>query len=185
MSRIGKAPIELPSNVKVTVSESNEIHAKGPKGELRKQLHKDMLIKVEKDHIVVNRPSDDRKHKALHGLTRTLVNNVVQGVSNGFVRELHLIGVGYKVAKQGKGIQIICGYSHPVNIEPISGIEFDVVAEKALNKIIISGIDKELVGQVAADIRYVKPPEPYKGKGIKYSDEVIIKKMGKAGKAGK
>ncbi|MGV8119260.1 MAG: 50S ribosomal protein L6 [Candidatus Xenobiia bacterium LiM19] len=184
MSRIGKLPIKVPPNVTVTIKD-NEICVKGPKGELKRVVHKDMNVTLEDQIIHVTRPTEGREHRSLHGLTRTLVNNMVQGVTAGFEKELHIIGVGYKVVKQGKAIQINCGYSHPVNIEPAPGIEFDVEAEKGLNKIKVRGIDKELVGQVAADIRYVKPPEPYKGKGIKYAKEVIIRKMGKAGKAGK
>jgi len=184
MSRIGKLPIKVPPNVTVTIK-GNDIHVKGPRGELRRTVHKDISVTMDNQIIHVTRPSEGREHRSLHGLTRTLVNNMVEGVTTGFEKELHIIGVGYKVAKQGKAIQINCGYSHPVNIEPAPGIEFDVEAEKGLNKIKVRGIDKELVGQVAADIRYVKPPEPYKGKGIKYAKEVIIRKMGKAGKAGK
>jgi large subunit ribosomal protein L6 len=144
-----------------------------------------MKIISEDGIIKVERPTDGKLHRSLHGLTRTLINNMIMGVTVGFEKELHIIGVGYKVQKQGNGIQIACGFSHPVDIAPIDGIELDVAQEKALNKIKVRGIDKELVGQVAANIRFIKPPEPYKGKGIKYANEVIIRKMGKAGKAGK
>lgn len=184
MSRIGKIPVKIPSNVTVT-QKDNELTVKGPKGELKKQFHAGIRISVDKGLIHVARPDESRQSRNLHGLTRTLVNNMVVGVTTGFVRELHLIGVGYKVAKQGQGIQINCGYSHPVEIKPIPGIEFDVEVERSMNRIKVRGIDRELVGQVAANIRFIRPPEPYKGKGIKYAEEVIIRKMGKAGKAAK
>ena len=184
MSRIGKAPIKIPPNVTIT-KKDNELVVKGPRGELRKVFHKDMNISVEQGFITIIRPDDSREFRTLHGLTRTLVNNMVKGVTTGFERELHLVGVGYKVAKQGQGIQINCGYSHPVDIKPIQGIEFDVEIERGVNRIRVKGIDKQLVGQVAANIRFKKPPEPYKGKGIKYAEEKIIRKMGKAGKAAK
>ncbi|MDQ7823195.1 MAG: 50S ribosomal protein L6 [Candidatus Eremiobacteraeota bacterium] len=184
MSRIGKAPIKLPPQVTVTIKE-NEVKVKGAKGELSRKVHQDMKIKVADGAVIVERPTDSKEHRSLHGLTRTLINNMVVGVTTGFEKELHLIGVGYKVLKQGNGIQILCGYSHPVDIAPIKGIDFDVEVEKGVNKIKVKGIDKELVGQVAANIRFVKPPEPYKGKGIKYAKEVIIRKLGKAGKTGK
>jgi large subunit ribosomal protein L6 len=184
MSRIGKAPIKYPPNVEITINE-HEIKVKGPKGELTRTIHQDMKVSKEDGQIKVERPSDEKLHRSLHGLTRTLINNMVQGVTMGFEKELHLIGVGYKVVKQGKNIQINCGYSHPVDVEPKPGIELDVEVERGLNKIKVRGIDKELVGQTAANIRFIKPPEPYKGKGIKYVNEVIIRKMGKAGKAGK
>jgi large subunit ribosomal protein L6 len=184
MSRIGKSPIKIPPNVEITIKDQ-EIKVKGPKGELNRTLHQDMKVLKEEGLLKVERPSDGKIHRSLHGLTRTLINNMIVGVTVGYEKELHLIGVGYKVLKQGKNIQINCGYSHPVDVEPKPGIELDVEVERGLNKIKVRGIDKELVGQTAANIRFIKPPEPYKGKGIKYVGEVIIRKMGKAGKAGK
>lgn len=185
MSRIGKAPIVLPPNVTLTIGENNEVKVKGAKGELSRQLHPDMKITVNGSEVLVERPSDGKQHRSLHGLTRTLLNNMVVGVSDGFEKQLNLVGVGYKIVKQGEGIQIFCGFSHPVDIAPVKGITFDVETEKGVVKLKIKGIDKEQIGQLAADIRFLRPPEPYKGKGFRYSDEVVIKKLGKAGKAGK
>lgn len=185
MSRIGKAPIEIPQNVTIKIEEGNLVKVKGAKGELARQLHPDMKITSDASQLKVERPTDSKQHRSLHGLTRSLLNNMVTGVSTGFEKELHLVGVGYKIVKQGEGIQISCGYSHPVNIEPIKGVSFEVETEKGVIKLKIKGIDKEQIGQIAADIRFVKPPEPYKGKGFKYSDEVIVRKLGKAGKTGK
>lgn len=184
MSRIGKAPIKVPAGVTVTRKDA-ELSVKGPKGELKRSFHENIGITLKEGLVHVTRPDDSRQFRSLHGLSRTLVRNMIQGVTNGFQKELQIVGVGYKVAKQGKGITINCGYSHPVEIKPIDGIDFDVEVERGLTRIFVKGIDKELVGQVAANIRFIKPPEPYKGKGIKYSGEVIIRKMGKAGKAGK
>jgi len=185
MSRIGKAPIVIPQNVTVKVEDGNFVKVKGAKGELARQLHQDMKISIENGQVIVERPSESKQHKALHGLTRTLLSNMVTGVYEGFEKELHLVGVGYKIIKQGEGIQISCGYSHPVEIAPIKGISFEIETEKGVIKLKIKGIDREKLGQVAADIRFIKPPEPYKGKGFKYSNEVIIRKLGKAGKTGK
>lgn len=185
MSRIGKAPIPIPSGVTVTVTEGNNVKVKGAKGELTRQFHPDMKINSSAGEISVERPSDSKEHRSLHGLTRSLLNNMVKGVSTGFEKELHLIGVGYKIVKQGQGIQISCGFSHPVDISPIKGIDFEVETEKGVVRLKIKGIDNEQIGQVAADIRELRPPEPYKGKGFRYSNEVVIKKLGKAGKTGK
>ncbi len=178
MSRIGKAPIEIPAGVEVTV-EGNLVRVKGPKGELSREINPAMSITIENGALRVSRPSDEREHKALHGLTRTLIANMVEGVTNGYTRALELVGTGYRVAKTGNKLTLSVGYSHPVVFDPPAGIEFQVPAP---NQVVVSGIDKELVGQVAADIRAVRPPEPYLGKGIKYAGEHIRRKEGKAGK---
>ena len=179
MSRIGRMPITVPAGVTVTVTEDNFVTVKGPKGELQKQLHGDMIIKQENGVIEIVRPSEIKKHKALHGLTRTLLNNMVTGVTEGFKKELEINGIGYRAAKQGKDLVLNIGYSHDVIMPEIDGITVEVPAP---NKIIISGPDKQKVGQFAAEVRGKRPPEPYKGKGIKYVDEVIRRKEGKAGK---
>ena len=178
MSRIGKMPIAIPAGVTVDVAENNTITVKGPKGTLSRVLSPDMEIKVEGAEIVVNRPNDLKRNKSLHGLTRTLINNMVIGVTQGYEKSLEINGVGYKAAKEGKKLVLSLGYSHPVNMMDPEGIESTVDN----NKIIIKGIDKEKVGQYAAEIRDKRRPEPYKGKGIKYSDEVIRRKAGKTGK---
>ncbi len=178
MSRIGKMPIAIPAGVTVDVAENNTITVKGPKGTLSRVLSPDMEIKVEGAEIVVNRPNDLKRNKSLHGLTRTLINNMVIGVTQGYEKSLEINGVGYKAAKEGKKLVLSLGYSHPVNMMDPEGIESSVDN----NKIIIKGIDKEKVGQYAAEIRDKRRPEPYKGKGIKYSDEVIRRKAGKTGK---
>ncbi|MCQ2736085.1 MAG: 50S ribosomal protein L6 [bacterium] len=186
MSRIGKAPVTVPAGVAVTIAEGNKVTVKGAKGELSRVFSTDMKITMEDGKIKVERGSDEKEQRALHGLTRTLINNMVVGVSAGFEKELHLVGVGYKIVPyKGKGIEISCGFSHTVPIEPIEGISFEIATEKGLVKLKIKGIDKEQIGQIAADIRDLRRPEPYKGKGFRYSDEVIIKKLGKAGKTGK
>lgn len=185
MSRIGRTPITVPSGVTVTVNPDNTVKVKGAKGELTRQFHPDMKITLESGILKVQRPSDSKEHKSLHGLTRSLLNNMVIGVSTGFEKELHLVGVGFRIVKQGDGVQIFCGFSHPVDIAPVKGITFTVEASKGLVKLKISGTDKEKIGQIATDIRALRPPEPYKGKGFKYSDEVILRKLGKAGKAAK
>lgn len=177
MSRIGKLPVKVPQGVEVKV-EGNTVTVKGPKGTISRAFHKDMKIKCEDSQIVVERPSDDNMHKALHGLTRSLIFNMVNGVTSGYEKSLTLEGVGYRAAKQGKKLVLTVGYSHPVEIEPPEGIEFEVPAP---NKISVKGVDKELVGQVAANIRKVREPEPYKGKGIRYENEVVRRKVGKAG----
>ena len=178
MSRIGRMPIAIPDGVTVTIAENNHVTVKGPKGTLERTLPSEMEIKLEGDTIVVTRPNDLKKMKSLHGLTRTLVNNMVVGVTNGFTKELEVNGVGYRAAKAGKVLTLNLGYSHPVEMEDPEGVESKVDG----NKIIISGIDKEKVGQYAAEIRDKRRPEPYKGKGIKYADEVIRRKVGKTGK---
>ena len=178
MSRIGLKPISVPAGVEVTVKDGNVVTVKGPKGELTKTFHKDMIIKNDAGVVTVERPSEDKLHKSLHGLTRTLINNMVEGVSNGFAKKLEIVGVGYRAQKQGNKLVLSLGYSHPVEMIDPEGIESTVEN----NKIIIKGISKEAVGQYAANIRVKRPPEPYKGKGIKYSDEVIRRKVGKTGK---
>jgi large subunit ribosomal protein L6 len=177
MSRIGKKPIEIPKGVEVKI-EGNVVTVKGPKGTITKEFHKDMQIFQEDNKIIVKRPSDEKEHKALHGLTRSLIANMVNGVVNGYEKTLVLEGVGYRANKQGNKLVLTVGYSHPVEIEAPKGIEFEVPAQ---NKIIVRGIDKELVGTTAARIRSVKEPEPYKGKGIRYENEIIRRKVGKAG----
>jgi large subunit ribosomal protein L6 len=179
MSRIGKMPVVIPTGVTVTVTPDNVVTVKGVKGELVKPMHKDMKIVVEDGNVIVTRPSDDKNHRALHGLTRALINNMVIGVTEGYSKTLELVGVGYKVLLKGKKMTLSLGFSHPVEIDSVEGIDF--VTPDA-STIIIKGIDKELVGSVAADIRKWRKPEPYKGKGIKYSDEVVRRKEGKTGK---
>lgn len=178
MSRIGKKPINIPEGVEITVSD-NLVTVKGPKGQLNKIIPKDISIDIKDNVLTVTRPSDSSPHRALHGLSRSLINNMVEGVTKGFEKTLELVGVGYRATKQGNNVNIAIGYSHPVVIEPGEGIELDVPAP---NKIIVKGIDKEAVGLLAANIRDVRRPEPYKGKGIKYLDEKIRRKVGKAGK---
>ena len=178
MSRIGRLPVAVPAGVEVKVAENNLVTVKGPKGTLERVLPVEMSIKVEDGHVVVTRPSDLKKMKALHGLTRTLIQNMVIGVSQGYEKTLEVNGVGYRAAKQGKKLVLNLGYSHPVQMEDPAGLESKVDG----NKIIVSGIDKEKVGQYAAEIRDKRRPEPYKGKGIKYADEVIRRKVGKTGK---
>ena len=179
MSRIGKKPITLPAGVEVTVGAGNLITVKGPKGELTKQIPACLDICVEEKQVLVLRPSDRREHRSLHGLGRTLLANMVEGVSSGFARNLELVGVGYRAAKQGENLMLNVGYSQPVNITPRAGIVIEVPVP---TKITVRGIDKELVGDTAAMLRRVRPPEPYKGKGIKYENEFIRRKVGKAGK---
>lgn len=178
MSRIGNKPITVPAGVEVKV-EGNTVTVKGPKGTLTQSFNAAMEIKVEGTEIVVTRPSESKEHKSLHGLTRTLVNNMVIGVSEGFKKELEINGIGYRAAKTGKDVNLNLGFSHPVVVSDNEDIVIEVPAP---NKLIITGIDKQKVGQFAAEVRELRPPEPYKGKGIKYVDEVIIRKEGKAGK---
>lgn len=178
MSRIGRKVIELPTGVEVSQAE-NIITVKGPKGTLSRELHKDMIIKVENNTLVVERPSDNKLHRSLHGTTRSVVNNMVEGVTKGFEKNLDLVGVGYRAAKAGNKVTLSLGFSHPVEIVPEEGIEIDVPAP---TKLVIKGINKERVGQVAAQIRSLREPEPYKGKGIKYENEVVRRKVGKTGK---
>ncbi len=182
MSRIGRMPIAIPKGVDVKVAENNVVTVKGQKGTLTKEFHKDMIIKVENNEVSVTRPSDQKMHKALHGLTRTLINNMVEGVTNGYEKALEINGVGYRAAKQGKKLVLTLGYSHPVEMEEPAGITVEVPAQ---NKIVVKGIDKQAVGEFAAKIREKRPPEPYKGKGIKYETEVIRRKEGKTGGKGK
>ena len=179
MSRIGRLPVAIPAGVTVEVAENNVVTVKGPKGTLERVLPVEMEIKSENDEIVVTRPNDLKKMKSLHGLTRTLINNMVIGVSAGYQKVLEVNGVGYKAAKAGNKLTLNLGYSHPVEMIDPEGIE--AVCE-GQNKIIVKGIDKEKVGQYAAEIRDKRRPEPYKGKGIKYADEVIRRKVGKTGK---
>ena len=178
MSRIGRMPIAVPAGVTVEIAENNHVTVKGPKGTLERTLPSEMTIVKEGDVITVTRPNDLKKMKSLHGLTRTLLNNMVVGVTTGFTKVLEVNGVGYKVSKAGKTLTLNLGYSHPVVMEDPEGVEATV----ADNKITITGIDKEKVGQYAAEIRDKRRPEPYKGKGIKYADEVIRRKVGKTGK---
>lgn len=179
MSRIGRMPIAIPSGVTVNVTPDNVVTVKGPKGQLIRTMHKDMNIAIENNHVVVSRPSDVKEHRALHGLTRALLNNMVKGVTEGYQKTLELVGVGYRASLQGKKLVMSLGYSHPVEVEPVEGVTFETPAP---NKVIVKGIDKEIVGAVAADIRTWRMPEPYKGKGIKYENEVIRRKEGKTGK---
>lgn len=179
MSRIGKQPISIPAGVQVKLEDGNHISVKGPKGELQRTLPSDMIIEVGENVIEVKRPSDGRQHKSLHGLTRTLVANMVQGVTQGYERKLELVGTGYRATLQGSTLNLAVGFSHPVQIQPPDGISIEVPRPV---EVIIRGINKELVGQVAADIRAVKPPEPYLGKGIRYSGERVRRKVGKTGK---
>ena len=178
MSRIGKLPVAIPAGVEVKLEEGNVITVKGPKGTLTRKLVDDLDIKVEGSEVIVTRPSDLKRYKSLHGLTRTLIFNMVEGVTNGYTKELEINGVGYRAAKAGKKLTLSLGYSHPVEMEDPEGIETKVDG----NKITVSGIDKEKVGQFAAEIRTKRPPEPYKGKGIKYTTETIRRKVGKTGK---
>ena len=178
MSRIGRMPIAIPAGVTVEIAENNQVTVKGPKGTLSRVLPSEMEIKLEGSEVTVTRPNDLKKMKSLHGLTRTLVNNMVVGVTDGFTKVLEVNGVGYKAAKAGKKLTLNLGYSHPVEMEDPEGLEATVEG----NKITITGIDKEKVGQYAAEIRDKRRPEPYKGKGIKYADEVIRRKVGKTGK---
>ena len=179
MSRIGRLPVEIPAGVEVTVAENNVVTVKGPKGTLTESLPVEMDIKVENNQVVVTRPNDLKKMKSLHGLTRTLINNMVIGVTNGYEKVLEVNGVGYRAAKSGNKLTLNLGYSHPVEMTDPEGVETVVEGQ---NKIIVKGISKEKVGQYAAEIRDKRRPEPYKGKGIKYADEVIRRKVGKTGK---
>lgn len=177
MSRIGKLPIEIPQGVNVII-EGNVVTVKGPKGQMTKEFHKDMAITHEENNLIVRRPSDEKLHRSLHGLTRTLVSNMVEGVTKGFEKTLELVGVGYRAAKQGNKIVLTVGYSHPVEIEPNEGLDIEVPIP---TRVIVKGMDKEQVGALAANIRKVREPEPYKGKGIKYEGEHIRRKVGKTG----
>ena len=178
MSRIGRAPITVPAGVEITLGDNNVVTVKGPKGTLTKQFNANMIIALDNGVLTVSRPNDSKENRALHGLTRTLVNNMVVGVTEGFKKELDVNGVGYRVAKEGGKLVMNLGYSHQVIMEEIPGITIEVPGP---NKIIINGCDKQMVGQFAAEVREKRPPEPYKGKGIKYVDEVIRRKVGKTG----
>lgn len=178
MSRIGKKPIEIPTGVTIT-NDKNTVTVKGPKGELTRSFHPDLMIQVEENVLTVSRPSDSKEHRTIHGTTRALLSNMVEGVSKGFEKGLELIGVGYRAQKQGKKLILNVGYSHPVEMEPEEGIEVEVPSN---TKIIVKGISKERVGALAANIRDVRPPEPYKGKGIRYEGEYVRRKEGKTGK---
>lgn len=178
MSRIGNKPIDVPAGTKVEIKE-NEVTVSGPKGTLTRTIRNEVSLSLEDNKLSVNRGGDDKIHRSLHGLTRTLVSNMIEGVSKGFTKSLDLVGVGYRCQLQGKKLVIQVGYSHPVEIESPEGIEFAV---EGVNKIHVKGIDKQLVGDVASKIRAVRKPEPYKGKGIKYSTEVVRRKAGKSGK---
>lgn len=177
MSRIGRQPINLPQGVDVQI-DNNNIRVKGPMGEMQREIHRDIIVRVEDGKLLVERPTENKLHKSLHGLTRTLINNMVVGVTQGFEKKLELVGVGYRASKQGNKLVLAVGYSHPVEIEPPQGLEIEVPAP---TKISVKGIDKEMVGALAANIRSVREPEPYKGKGIKYEGEIIRRKVGKAG----
>ena len=177
MSRIGKKPVIIPANVTVNVAEGNVVTVKGPKGELTNTFNADMIINVEGNVLTVSRPTDEANHRALHGLTRTLIANMVEGVEKGFSKELEVNGVGYRAEKKGNQLVMRLGYSHEVFVDEIPGINIEVAG----NKITIRGIDKQVVGQFAAEVRGKRPPEPYKGKGIKYTNEVIRRKVGKTG----
>ena len=177
MSRIGRMPITVPADVDVKIGEGNVVTVKGPKGELTQSLRPEMIITMENGHIHVARPSEDKLHRSLHGLTRSLINDMVVGVTKGFQKELEINGVGYRASKEGNKLVMNLGYSHLVTVEEIDGITIEVPAQ---NKVVIHGIDKQKVGQFAANVRAKRPPEPYKGKGIKYANEVIRHKEGKA-----
>ena len=181
MSRIGRKPIAIPAGVEVNI-DGNTVSAKGAKGSLSVTVHKNMSVSMENGQILVTRPDDNKENRSLHGLSRTLIANVIEGVSTGFKKELEINGTGYRAAKEGKNLVMNIGYSHQVIVPEIDGITIEVPAP---NKIVISGPDKQKVGQFAAEVREKRPPEPYKGKGIKYADEVIRRKEGKAGKGGK
>ena len=181
MSRIGRMPITIPAGVDIKI-DGSVVTVKGPKGTLTQEIHHDMIVEKEGSELLVKRPTEQKEHKSLHGLTRSLLNNMVVGVTEGFKKELEINGVGYRAAKQGKKLVMNLGYSHQVEMEEIEGITIDVPDQ---NKIIISGADKQLVGAFAANVREKRPPEPYKGKGIKYVEEHIRRKEGKAGKAKK
>jgi large subunit ribosomal protein L6 len=180
MSRIGRLPVTIPSNVEVSI-DGRQLTVKGPKGTLSRVLHPDMAVSQEDGSIVVTRPTEQKTHKQLHGLTRTLVNNMVVGVTDGYRKGLEITGVGYRAALNGRKLQLNLGYSHPIEIDPPEGIAFEV---ENPTRLAVVGIDKELVGQIAAQVRATRKPEPYKGKGVRYAGEVVRRKAGKAGKIG-
>ena len=186
MSRIGKLPVPVPSGVDIQYGDDGTLTVKGPKGSLTRRLHPDMKLVREDGVLRVERPTDDDRHRALHGLTRTLVNNMVTGVSAGYRKVLEIEGVGYRAAKDGKKLVLSLGFSHQVNVDPLPGIDFEAGLDPATRKqfVAVNGIDKETVGQQAALIRGIRPPEPYKGKGVRYQGEQVRRKAGKTGKAG-
>ena len=181
MSRIGKLPLTVPADVNVNV-QANEVHVKGPKGELRQRFLEHVSVRVDEGKVSVERQGNDKVHRAAHGLTRTLISNMIEGVTKGYRKSLEIQGVGYRAAKSGTQLNLTLGFSHPVTYVGPAGVNFTV---EGTNKIHVDGIDKQQVGQVAAEIRNLRPPEPYKGKGIRYEGETVRKKLGKAGKAGK
>jgi large subunit ribosomal protein L6 len=181
MSRIGKQPIEIPAGVEVAVGENNLVSVKGPRGSLTQTMHPDMRIVVDAERVLVERPDDEALHRSLHGLTRSLVANMVAGVTNGFEKQLQIVGVGYRAAMKGKDLEVQAGYSHPVLVPVPDGIEFEVPTP---TQIVVRGNDKQAVGEIAAKIRKIRKPEPYKGKGIRYEGEYVRKKAGKAAKGG-
>ena len=178
MSRIGRRPIHIPPGVEVTIA-SGSIAVKGPKGSLARAIHPDMAVRMEDGQLLVERPSDSKLHRSLHGTTRSVVANMVEGVTSGFQKTLELVGVGYRAAKAGNKVTLSLGFSHPVEVMPDAGLELEVPAN---NRVIVKGIDKEQVGTFAAKIRDLRKPEPYKGKGIRYENEVVRRKVGKTGK---
>ena len=178
MSRIGKAPIAIPSGVDVTIS-GQHVTVKGPKGTLSRVIPGEIVVRKEDDTLFVERPNDERQNRSLHGLSRTLVSNMVIGVTEGFAKELEIVGVGYRAEAQGANLRLALGFSHPVNVPAPDGITFEIPVQ---TRVIVKGIDKELVGQVAANIRSIRKPEPYKGKGVRYAGERILRKAGKTGK---
>lgn len=179
MSRIGRLPIAIPQGVTITVSDDNVVTVKGPMGTLSEQIQKDIKIQIEGEVLTVTRPTDQKQHRSLHGLSRSLINNMVVGVTQGYVKKLSIVGVGYKAAKQGKKLDLALGFSHPVVLEDPDGITTEVPQQ---TEILVKGIEKALVGNYAAKIRALRPPEPYKGKGIRYADEKVRRKEGKTGK---
>ena len=178
MSRIGKAPINIPSGVEVSIA-GRTVTVKGPKGTLSRDIPGDIVVRKEDNSLLVERPNDERTNRSLHGLSRTLVNNMVVGVTEGFAKELEIVGVGYRAEAQGQNLRLALGFSHPVIVPAPEGISFEIPAQ---TRVIVKGIDKELVGQVAANIRSIRKPEPYKGKGVRYADERVLRKAGKTGK---
>ena len=181
MSRIGRMPIPIPSGVTVDIGRGNQVTVKGPKGEISRTLSSEMTIELEDEMLVVKRPTDQRRHRAFHGLTRALLANMVTGVSEGYRKELQIVGVGYRAVQRDEGLVLSLGFSHPVEIHPPEGITFTVTSRDGRD-FTVEGIDKELVGKVAAEIRALRKPEPYKGKGVRYADEHVRRKAGKAGK---
>ncbi len=186
MSRIGKAPVVLPKGVEIKVDSNNTVTVKGPKGELYQQVDRDLVVKVEDGSLVVERPTEQKRHKALHGLYRTLLNNMIVGVSQGFTKKLELVGVGYRAAAKGQNLELSVGYSHPVIVQLPKEVKLSATQEKGQNPaVFLESADKQLLGEVAAKIRSIRPPEPYKGKGIKYENEYIRRKAGKTAASSK